>query len=141
IESDLSAADETKFKEKNRRFWNLGRHYFQVEYEVKVLIGPADVRFELWFDNQKLSKDHPIKVEWASAPAATSTATEMPDTSIGMAPSAELQGEGGDGDSVGNRGEAGRPGPGPIRQLPDGVAVVPVPPPPPKKHKDWGRMF
>ncbi|KAL9058773.1 MAG: hypothetical protein Q9206_001760, partial [Seirophora lacunosa] len=92
IESDLSAADETKFKEKNRRFWNLGWHYFRVEYEVKVLIGPADVRFELWFDNQKLSKDQPIKVEWASAPAATttSTATEMPDTSIGMAPSAEL---------------------------------------------------
>lgn len=47
IESDLSTADETKFKEKNRRFWSLGKHYFKVDYEVKVLIGPADVRFEL----------------------------------------------------------------------------------------------
>lgn len=47
IESDLSAADETKFKEKNRRFWSLGKHHFKVDYEVKVLIGAADVRFEL----------------------------------------------------------------------------------------------
>ncbi|KAI4122382.1 MAG: hypothetical protein LQ338_005855, partial [Usnochroma carphineum] len=73
IESDLSTADETKFKEKNKRFWRLGKHYFQVDYEVKVLIGPADVRFELWFDGQKLSKDQPIKVEWMPT-----TAIELP---------------------------------------------------------------
>ncbi|KAL8932065.1 MAG: hypothetical protein Q9216_006978, partial [Gyalolechia sp. 2 TL-2023] len=47
IESDLSTADETKFKEKNKRFWSLGKRYFRVDYDVKVLIGPADVRFEL----------------------------------------------------------------------------------------------
>ncbi|PSN75303.1 hypothetical protein BS50DRAFT_567996 [Corynespora cassiicola Philippines] len=69
ISSDLSAADEKKFTEKNKRFWSLGKHYFRVEYQVKVLIGPADIRFELWFDNQKLSRDRSIKVEWV--PAAT----------------------------------------------------------------------
>lgn len=47
IESDLSTADETKFKLKNRHFWNIGKRYFRVEYQVKVLIGPADIRFEL----------------------------------------------------------------------------------------------
>ncbi|KAL8731719.1 MAG: hypothetical protein Q9181_004200 [Wetmoreana brouardii] len=68
IESDLSGADETKFKERNKNFWRLGKHYFRVDYDIKVLIGPADIRFELWFNGQKLSKDQSIKVEWASAP-------------------------------------------------------------------------
>ncbi|KAL9606461.1 MAG: hypothetical protein Q9179_000377 [Wetmoreana sp. 5 TL-2023] len=68
IESDLSGADETKFKERNKSFWRLGKHYFRVDYDIKVLIGPADIRFELWFNGQKLSKDQPIKVEWASTP-------------------------------------------------------------------------
>ena len=47
IESDLSSADESKFKEKNKRFWSFGKHYLRIDYDVKVLIGPADVRFEL----------------------------------------------------------------------------------------------
>jgi hypothetical protein len=68
IQSDLSTADEKRFVEKNKRFWSLGKHYFKVEYEVKVLIGPADIRFELWFDNQKLSRDQSIKVDWLPAP-------------------------------------------------------------------------
>lgn len=54
---------------KNKHFWSLGKHYFQVEYQVRVIIGPADLRFELWFDNQKLSRDEPIRVEWTPAPA------------------------------------------------------------------------
>ncbi|KAL8810328.1 MAG: hypothetical protein Q9200_002665 [Gallowayella weberi] len=70
IESDLSSADESKFKEKNKHFWSLGKHYFKIDYEIKVLIGPADVRFELWFSGQKLSKDRPIKVEWQEPPDA-----------------------------------------------------------------------
>lgn len=47
IESDLSTADEAKFKHKNRRFWNPGKHYYEINYQIKVLIGPADIRFEL----------------------------------------------------------------------------------------------
>ena len=33
-----------------------------------MLIGPADIRFELWFDNQKLSRDQSITVDWMPAP-------------------------------------------------------------------------
>lgn len=69
ISSDLSSADEKKFTEKNKRFWSLGKHYFKVEYQVRVIIGPADIRFELWFDNQKLSRDQSIRVDWAPAPS------------------------------------------------------------------------
>ncbi|KAF2269555.1 hypothetical protein CC78DRAFT_564797 [Lojkania enalia] len=85
IQSDLSAADEKKFVEKNKRFWSLGKHYFKVEYQVKVIIGPADIRFELWFANQKMSRDQSIKVDWISTavpqlqpPMPTELPAQMP---------------------------------------------------------------
>lgn len=39
----------------------------RIEYEIRAIIGPADIRFELWFDNQKLSRDDAISVEWTPA--------------------------------------------------------------------------
>jgi hypothetical protein len=98
INSDLSAADEKKFQEKNRHFWSLQKHYLRIEYSVRVLIGPADIRFELWFDDQKLSRDESIRVEWipaqvpqiAEMSGAGREAVEMsntPPTPIGAAPS------------------------------------------------------
>jgi hypothetical protein len=69
ISSDLSAADEKKFVEKNKNFWSMKKHYLRIEYTVRVLIGPADIRFELWFDNQKLSRDQSIRVEWTPTQA------------------------------------------------------------------------
>lgn len=89
ISSDLSSADEKKFTEKNKRFWSLGKHYFKVEYQVRVIIGPADIRFELWFNNQKLSRDQSIRVDWTPAPTmppagqvdiATWNRVELPDS-------------------------------------------------------------
>lgn len=41
-----------------------------MQYQVKVIIGPADLRFELWFNGQKYSKDNSIKVECKSAALA-----------------------------------------------------------------------
>ncbi|KAE8828155.1 hypothetical protein PTNB85_07340 [Pyrenophora teres f. teres] len=82
INSDLSAADEKKFQEKNKRFWSLQKHYLRIEYTVRVLIGPADIRFELWFDDQKLSRDESIKVEWIPAGTPqTSQVAELPGSS------------------------------------------------------------
>lgn len=86
VRSDLSAADERQFKRKNRHFWNTGKPYFRIDYQVKVLIGPADIRFELCgliikpstlsqliyrtgFNGQRLNKDEPIQVEWTAAAA------------------------------------------------------------------------
>lgn len=49
---------------------------------MKVLIGPADIRFELWFDNQKLSRDQSIKVEWVPVPTpdlALQSRAELPE--------------------------------------------------------------
>ncbi|RAR00753.1 actin-like atpase domain-containing protein [Stemphylium lycopersici] len=99
INSDLSAADERKFQEKNRHFWSIQKHYLRIEYSVRVLIGPADIRFELWFDDQKLSRDESIRVEWLPAPmpqipqiaelSGAREAVEMsntPSTPVGAAP-------------------------------------------------------
>lgn len=47
VQSDLTSADERQFKKKNRHFWNTGKPYLKVDYQVKVIIGPADIRFEL----------------------------------------------------------------------------------------------
>lgn len=90
ISSDLSAADEKKFVAKNAHFWSLKKHYLRIEYEIRVTIGPADIRFELWFDDQKLSRDESITVEWmpAAPPAtehfdpATYGRVELPDTPL-----------------------------------------------------------
>jgi hypothetical protein len=47
IKSDLSGADERKFKKKNRHWWQFKAPYYRVDYQIRVVIGPADVRFEL----------------------------------------------------------------------------------------------
>ncbi|KAF2489449.1 hypothetical protein BU16DRAFT_472014 [Lophium mytilinum] len=45
--SDFSTVELAKFKLKNRHFWNRGQKYHRVDYVVKVVLGPADIRFEL----------------------------------------------------------------------------------------------
>ncbi|KAG4430138.1 hypothetical protein IFR05_014374, partial [Cadophora sp. M221] len=70
--SDFSTVELSRFKLKNRHFWNMGEKYYRVDYLIKVALGPADIRFELWFNGQKLSKDEPIRVEWQAATAPTS---------------------------------------------------------------------
>ena len=47
INSDLSTADETKFKIKNRHWWQSKKKYMRVQYDIRVVIGPADLTFEL----------------------------------------------------------------------------------------------
>ena len=70
IQSDLAGADERKFVEKNKRFWSIGKHYLKVGYQVRVIIGPADIRFELCeFTCVSLYPCHPLPL--ASTPAPT----------------------------------------------------------------------
>ncbi|KAH8678627.1 hypothetical protein BGZ60DRAFT_555189 [Tricladium varicosporioides] len=69
ITSDFSRLPLTMFKLKNRHWWNTGEKYHRIEYVVKVALGPADIQFELWHNGQKISNDHPIKVEWFAAEA------------------------------------------------------------------------
>ncbi|KAF2012201.1 hypothetical protein BU24DRAFT_353163 [Aaosphaeria arxii CBS 175.79] len=72
VQSDFGSVPLTKFKLKNRHWWNMAEKYHRIEYVVKVNLGPADICFELWHQGVKLSKDEAIKVKWAmsSAPRA-----------------------------------------------------------------------
>jgi hypothetical protein len=92
ISSDLSAADEKRFIEKNKSFWSMKKHYLLIEYSVRVLIGPADIRFELWFNDQKLSRDQSITVEWtpSKAPVSGMTPSKDPESYLPAYGRAEL---------------------------------------------------
>jgi hypothetical protein len=42
-----------------------GYTYYLCEFELRVIVAPADLRFELWFGGQKFSGNHePISVAW-----------------------------------------------------------------------------
>jgi hypothetical protein len=47
VKSDLSTVDEKKFKMKNRHWWQFKQQYMRVDYMVKVVVGPADLSFQL----------------------------------------------------------------------------------------------
>ncbi|KAN0119207.1 hypothetical protein V8E51_001415 [Hyaloscypha variabilis] len=67
ITSDLSSVPLSMFKLKNRHWWNTRPKYHRIQYMIKVVLGPADLRFELWHNGQKISAGTPITVEWFAA--------------------------------------------------------------------------
>ncbi|MCJ1345924.1 hypothetical protein MMC31_004134 [Peltigera leucophlebia] len=67
IESDLTHIPLSEFKKKKFGLLSRGRDYYRVEYKVKVIIDPAHIRFELWYNGTNYTKDHPIVVEWGEA--------------------------------------------------------------------------
>jgi hypothetical protein len=71
LESDLSEFDlyGGDFEE-TKEYFPKKKHYFTAKYEIRVIVGPADIRFELWFRNRKCGENS-ISVRWgegASAP-------------------------------------------------------------------------
>ena len=53
-------------KLKNRHWYNRKRSYLRAKFDVKVILGAADLKFQLQTkDNTVISKDHdPIQVRW-----------------------------------------------------------------------------
>ena len=47
VQFDFSAVAPEEFKLKNRHFWNKREKYYKADYLIKVVIGPADINFEL----------------------------------------------------------------------------------------------
>lgn len=42
-----------------------GYKFYICLFEIRVIVAPADLRFELWFGGQRFSRNHnPIHVEW-----------------------------------------------------------------------------
>ena len=65
VESQLKDKPVEK-KLKNRHWYNSGEKYLRVRFDVKVILGPADLKFQLWSKRgELLSSEHdPIQVKW-----------------------------------------------------------------------------
>jgi len=63
LESVLSGVD---MKLKNRHWYNLGPQYFRADFNVKVIIGAADLQFQFRSkEDQPFSRQHDaITVKW-----------------------------------------------------------------------------
>lgn len=76
VRSDLSGVRDSelelrKQKKKPRALFSRSQRWYNCMYEVRALVGAADLTFELWFNGQRFSKNHaPIKVTWDEEGAA-----------------------------------------------------------------------
>jgi len=43
-----------------------GQPYYEAEYDIKVIIGATDLKFELWFRNKQYGEKY-LEVEWERA--------------------------------------------------------------------------
>lgn len=60
-----------KQKKRPRALFSRSTSWYSCTYEVRALVGAADLTFELWFNGQRFSKNHePIKVTWDEEGAA-----------------------------------------------------------------------
>lgn len=65
VESVLSHRD---MKKKNRHWYNLGPPYYRAEFDMRVIIGAADLKFEMVGIDGVVSKPHDeVAVQWANA--------------------------------------------------------------------------
>lgn len=69
-------------KLKNRHWYNIGKQYWRFKFDIKVLLGAADLKFVLLTkDKRVISNDHDaIEVVWqpATEPISDNTSGPMP---------------------------------------------------------------
>ncbi|KIW12405.1 hypothetical protein PV08_09682 [Exophiala spinifera] len=60
--------DKRDLKLKNRHWYNFGPQYYRAEFDVKILVGSADLKFQIWGEGgRRLSKEHDeIEVSWSA---------------------------------------------------------------------------
>ena len=57
--------DNVSRKVKNHHWWNFGVRYELALFDIKLVPGPADLKFQLWNDNRLVnSDDDGIEVRW-----------------------------------------------------------------------------
>ena len=67
IQANLEDVSENEFQLKNKRPWQ-GEAYYVAGFTLKAIVGPADLKFELWFKDKRYNRAHdPISIEWDSA--------------------------------------------------------------------------
>lgn len=60
-----SELEPVKQKRRARALFSRSARWYNCTYEVRAVVGAADLTFELWFNGQRFSKNHaPIRVTW-----------------------------------------------------------------------------
>lgn len=75
VRSDLSGVRDSELEprrqKKPRGLFSRSARWYNCTYEVRALVGAADLTFQLWFNGQRFSKNHaPIRVTWDEEGAA-----------------------------------------------------------------------
>lgn len=66
-----SELELVKQKRRHRALFSRSARWYNCTYEVRAVVGAADLTFELWFNGQRFSKNHaPIRVTWDEEGAA-----------------------------------------------------------------------
>ncbi|KAK8144135.1 hypothetical protein G3M48_006267 [Beauveria asiatica] len=72
VRSNLEGVQQHQLvlKQKRGTCFSKGHKFYICEFEVRVIVAPADLRFELWFGGYKFSGNHePVGVVWDEAGA------------------------------------------------------------------------
>ncbi|EGX90490.1 Hsp70 family chaperone [Cordyceps militaris CM01] len=67
VKSNLQGVQQHQLvlKQKRGTCFTRGHKFYICEFEIRVIVAPADLRFELWFGGQRFSGNHePIDVKW-----------------------------------------------------------------------------
>ncbi|KAJ3521677.1 hypothetical protein NM208_g13185 [Fusarium decemcellulare] len=67
VKSNLTGVQQHQMiLKKNKRSWyRKGVSFYHLQFDVHVIVAPADLRFELWFNGRRFSGNHqPISVTW-----------------------------------------------------------------------------
>ncbi|KAH8657847.1 hypothetical protein BX600DRAFT_415644 [Xylariales sp. PMI_506] len=67
VKSNLTGVQQHQLVMKNKRgtCFSNGYTFYMCAFDIKVIVAPADLRFELWFGGEKFSGNHePVTVTW-----------------------------------------------------------------------------
>ncbi|KAH6966573.1 hypothetical protein EDB82DRAFT_548480 [Fusarium venenatum] len=70
VRSNLAGIEQHQLvlKEKRGTCFRRGHKFYICRFDVRVIVAPVDLRFELWFNKTKFSGNHqPVSVQWDAA--------------------------------------------------------------------------
>ncbi|KAI9771515.1 MAG: hypothetical protein M1840_002135 [Geoglossum simile] len=82
VEADLSEIPRRKWEKVHRRLFGFGRgqSHYRVSFEIRAVVGPTNLRFELWCDGANYTNEHNINLEWVEGAEASAPRNEDLDT-------------------------------------------------------------